>query len=162
MKELILGGARSGKSALAQQRAEQSGLPVIYVATARILDDEMTARVALHQDARPEDWELIEEPLFLANVLNDYADPNQCLLIDCLTLWLSNLLAEGDESLESQKYRLLTILPEMPGHIILVSNEVGQGIVPANPLSRRFRDEAGRLHQELASSDVVHPSNRSR
>jgi adenosylcobinamide kinase/adenosylcobinamide-phosphate guanylyltransferase len=135
---------------LAQQRAEDGGLPVMYVATARILDDEMAARIALHQDGRPESWALIEEPLSLANVLNDYAGPNQCLLIDCLTLWLSNLLAEGGDTLEFQKRALLTTLPEMPGHIILVSNETGLGIVPADPLSRHFRDEAGRLHQELA------------
>lgn len=150
MKELVLGGARSGKSALAQRRAEHSGLAVTYIATAQVLDEEMAARIARHHHHRPASWKLVETPLALAWSLQDNAAPTRCLLVDCLTLWLSNLLTEGDEYLAQQKQALLEILPTLPGHIILVSNEVGQGIVPDNPLARRFRDEAGMLHQQLA------------
>ena len=150
MRELILGGACSGKSDLAQQRAEQSGLRVTYIATAQPLDEEMAARIARHRQARPTCWSLVETPLTLALALHDNAAADRCLLVDCLTLWLTNLLAEGEEHLEREQQALLTILPTLPGYIILVSNEVGQGIVPANPLARRFRDEAGRLHQQVA------------
>jgi adenosylcobinamide kinase/adenosylcobinamide-phosphate guanylyltransferase len=150
MKELILGGARSGKSALAQQRAEQSGLKVTYIATARVLDEEMAARIARHRQVRPAAWKLVEEPLALARTLQASAAADRCLLVDCLTLWLSNLLAASEARLAVEKHALLEILPMLPGYLILVSNEVGQGIVPANPLARRFRDEAGWLHQALA------------
>jgi adenosylcobinamide kinase/adenosylcobinamide-phosphate guanylyltransferase len=150
MKELILGGARSGKSALAQQRAKAGGLAVTYIATARALDREMAERVARHREARPAGWEVLEIPVALAAGLSDNARPDRCLLVDCLTLWLSNLLGAGDEQMAQEKEALLRVLPELPGHIVLVSNEVGQGIVPANELARRFRDEAGWLHQALA------------
>jgi adenosylcobinamide kinase/adenosylcobinamide-phosphate guanylyltransferase len=150
MKELILGGARSGKSIFAQRRATASGLNVIYLATAQAGDAEMAERIARHRAERPSDWGLVEEPLALATVLRTHAAPNCCLLVDCLTLWLSNLLAAGDDALATETNALLTTLPTLPGHILLVSNEVGQGIVPANPLARRFRDEAGRLHQAVA------------
>lgn len=151
MQELILGGARSGKSALAQQRAGQSRLAVTYIATARALDEEMAARIARHRSARPAAWTLVEEPLRLAATLQAHAAAERCLLVDCLTLWLSNLLAEGEARLALEKQALLETLPGLPGHIILVSNEVGQGIVPGNALARRFCDEAGRLHQALAA-----------
>jgi adenosylcobinamide kinase/adenosylcobinamide-phosphate guanylyltransferase len=150
MRELILGGACSGKSDLAQQRAEQSGLRVTYIATAQPLDEEMAVRIARHRHARPACWSLVETPLTLALALRDNAATDRCLLVDCLTLWLTNLLAAGAEHLEREKHALLAVLPVLPGHLILVSNEVGQGIVPVNPLARRFRDEAGRLHQEVA------------
>jgi adenosylcobinamide kinase/adenosylcobinamide-phosphate guanylyltransferase len=150
MKELILGGARSGKSAFAQRRASASGLNVIYLATAQAGDPEMTERIARHRAERPGGWDLIEEPLALAAALRSHATPDRCLLVDCLTLWLSNLLAAGDEALAAETRALLAALPTLPGHLLLVSNEVGQGIVPANPLARRFRDEAGRLHQAVA------------
>jgi adenosylcobinamide kinase/adenosylcobinamide-phosphate guanylyltransferase len=150
MKELILGGARSGKSACAEQRAVASGLAIVYVATAQALDAEMAERIARHQQSRPADWTLVEEPLALARTLRAQAAPERCLLVDCLTLWLSNLLAAGDTRLEQERGALLEALPRLPGHLIFVSNEVGQGIVPAHPPARRFRDEAGRLHQELA------------
>lgn len=150
MKELILGGARSGKSALAQHHALQSGLKVIYIATATAMDEEMTARIARHRKERPSAWKLAEEPLTLANTLQENAAPDHCLIVDCLTLWLSNLLAAEEIRLEVEKQALLSILPELSGDVILVSNEVGQGIVPANPLARRFRDEAGWLHQAVA------------
>ncbi len=150
MRALILGGARSGKSHLAQQRAEASGLAVTYIATAQVLDGEMAERVARHRDARPSGWGLREVPLALAATLEELAAPAHCLLVDCLTLWLSNLLAAGDNQLELEKRALLQALPRLPGDILLVSNEVGQGIVPANALARRFRDEAGGLHQAVA------------
>lgn len=150
MKEFILGGARSGKSAFAQQQAIASGLDVFYLATAQAGDAEMVERIARHRMERPADWGLVEEPLALAAALRAHAHPNRCLLIDCLTLWLSNLLAAGDDRLTVEIDALLDTLPTLPGHILLVSNEVGQGIVPANPLARRFRDEAGRLHQKIA------------
>ena len=150
MKEFILGGARSGKSAFAQRRAAASGLNVIYLATAQAGDAEMAERIARHRAERPKDWGLVEEPLALAAALRTHAAPNRCLLVDCLTLWLSNLLAVGDNALAAETQNLLAALPTLPGHLLLVSNEVGQGIVPAHPLARRFRDEAGRLHQTVA------------
>ncbi len=151
MKEFILGGARSGKSAFAQRRALDSGLNVIYLATAQAGDAEMVERIARHRAERPADWGLVEEPLALADALKAHATPDRCLLVDCLTLWLSNLLVAGDERLATETQNLLDILPALPGQVLLVSNEVGQGIVPTNPLARRFRDEAGRLHQAVAS-----------
>lgn len=150
MHQLILGGARSGKSRLAEKLAGDSGLPVIYIATSQPLDGEMNARVALHRQRRPDHWGLIEEPVELARVLRENAAPGRCLLVDCLTLWLSNLLAAGDHRLSTETEALLDVLPALPGRVLLVSNEVGQGIVPTNPLARRFRDEAGRLHQAVA------------
>jgi len=150
MKELILGGARSGKSTLAQRHARQSELKVIYIATAAAMDEEMTARIARHRKERPNDWKLAEEPLALANTLQENAAPDHCLIVDCLTQWLSNLLAAEKNCLEIEKQALLSTLPELSGDVILVSNEVGQGIVPTNPLARRFRDEAGWLHQAVA------------
>jgi len=150
MKELILGGARCGKSRLAEQRAIDCALPVTYIATATAGDAEMAARIAHHQSQRPADWALVEEPLLLASVLQQHAAAGHCLLVDCLTLWLSNLLHAGEHSLHQQVPLLLQILPQLPGRILLVSNEVGMGIVPAGELSRRFVDEAGRLHQQLA------------
>ena len=151
MKELILGGIRSGKSRLAEQRALASGLPVTVVATATADDAEMQARIRLHQERRPPAWTLVEEPLALAAALRAHAAPGRCLLVDCLTLWLTNLLCAQDEArLRSELDALLATLPGLPGQIILVGNETGMGIIPLGELSRRFCDEAGRLHQELA------------
>lgn len=151
MKELIIGGARSGKSAFAQRKALESGLQVTYIATAQSGDGEMAERIAHHRADRPPSWKLVEEPLWLAKSLTAHATSGHCLLVDCLTLWLSNLLATGDGALDREIRHLLAVLPELPGQTLLVSNEVGQGIVPANPLARRFRDEAGRLHQRIAT-----------
>lgn len=150
MKELILGGARSGKSAFAQRRATTTGLNVIYLATAQAGDAEMAERITRHRAERPADWGLVEEPLALASTLQAHAAADRCLLVDCLTLWLGNLLAAGEDRLDTERRALLDTLPQLPGQILLVSNEVGQGIVPINPLARRFRDEAGQLHQALA------------
>lgn len=152
MKTLILGGARSGKSRHAEQLAHASGLKVCYIATAEIWDAEMAARIAQHQSDRPSHWRTLETPLELAQTMQAHADDDTCLLVDCLTLWLSNLmLADDAEMLERERRALLDTLPTLQGRIIFVSNEVGLGIVPDNPLARRFRDEAGRLNQHLAT-----------
>ena len=151
MRELILGGARSGKSALAEQHATDSGLDVVYIATAEAGDGEMSERIAHHRARRPDHWLCLEEPLQLAATLQRQAAENRCLLVDCLTLWLSNLLAAGDEVFEHERKALLGQLPKLPGRIIFVSNEVGLGIVPMGELTRRFCDESGRLHQAIAS-----------
>lgn len=153
MIELILGGARSGKSAFAERRAVESGLPVTYIATATALDEEMAARIAAHRSRRPADWRVVEEPKSLAAVLRDEAGSGKCVVVDCLTLWLSNLLASLDPADESrfqqERTALLDAVPGLQGHVILVGNEVGMGIVPMGELCRRFCDEAGRLHQDL-------------
>lgn len=164
MKALILGGARSGKSLLAEQQAIATGLQVVYLATAQALDGEMARRVAHHRERRPADWGCIEETLYLADRLRDIARPDTCILVDCLTLWLSNLLfagqaaaqAEAGEAIACPLFReqtqaLIDALPGLPGQIILVSNEVGWGIVPMHPVSRLFADEQGRLNQRVAA-----------
>lgn len=151
MKELIFGGARSGKSGLAEQRARESGLHVTFVATGAPDDAEMAERIRRHRAKRPADWGLVEEPLTLAAALRAHAAPDRCLLVDCLTLWLSNLLhADDAQCFARERQALLDALPALPGHVILVSNEVGFGVVPMGELTRRFCDEAGRLHQDLA------------
>ena len=149
--ELILGGARSGKSRLAEQLASASGLEVVYIATSQPLDDEMRQRIQHHRQSRPAYWQTIEEPLALAGVLQQQAASGRCLLVDCLTLWLTNLLLHDDgQRLEQERRQLLNTLGSLPGHIILVSNETGMGVVPMGELSRRYVDEAGWLHQALA------------
>ena len=151
MKQLILGGVRSGKSALAQQRAQDSNLSVIYIATAIAGDAEMAERITRHQTDRPDDWRLIEAPVDLAGTLSEVAAEDVCILVDCLTLWLSNLLNADNKALfQQQRQALLDVLPQLPGEIIFVSNEVNMGVVPMGELSRRFCDEAGWLHQALA------------
>ncbi|MCY1288317.1 Cobinamide kinase / cobinamide phosphate guanyltransferase [compost metagenome] len=151
MLELILGGARSGKSRLAERLARESGLAVTYIATAQAGDGEMAARIAEHRRRRPAEWDSREEPLALAAMLEELAAPDRCLLVDCLTLWLTNLLLHEDGArLDSERDALLATLPQLPGRIILVSNETGLGVVPLGELSRRYVDEAGWLHQALA------------
>lgn len=151
MLNLILGGARSGKSRLAEQRAQASGLAVTYIATSEPLDGEMNARVQLHRERRPAEWALIEEPLALASVLRAHAAADRCLLVDCLTLWLTNLLMLEDTArLAAERDALLECLDQLPGEIILVSNETGLGVVPLGELTRRYVDEAGWLHQSVA------------
>lgn len=151
MRELILGGVRSGKSRLAEQHATASGLQVVYVATAQVRDEEMQRRVAEHQARRPGGWQLVEAGQDLAGVLQREAAAQRCVLLDCVTLWLTQLLCDASESeLRREIAALLEVLPGLPGHIILVSNETNMGIVPMGELSRRYCDEAGRLHQQLA------------
>ncbi|ACC56998.1 TPA: bifunctional adenosylcobinamide kinase/adenosylcobinamide-phosphate guanylyltransferase [Acinetobacter baumannii] len=150
MLQLILGGARSGKSRLAEQTAISMQLAVTYVATAQALDPEMQSRIAHHQNQRPAHWSLVEEPLFLAKTLQKIDRPNQIILVDCLTLWLTNLLLLEDQNIQQfECEQLLKILPTLESEVILVSNETGLGVVPLGEISRRFVDEAGRLHQAL-------------
>lgn len=152
MIELVLGGARSGKSAYAQQLAIDSGLSVKYIATATGDDSEMQERIRRHQQDRPVTWQTIEEPVSLANILQKHASNDHCLLVDCLTLWLSNLLClEDEKKIRLELKALLELVEQLPGHIIFVSNETGLGIIPMGELSRRYCDEAGLLHQRLAS-----------
>ncbi|MBD0242985.1 bifunctional adenosylcobinamide kinase/adenosylcobinamide-phosphate guanylyltransferase [Acinetobacter baumannii] len=150
MLQLILGGARSGKSRLAEQTAISMQLAVTYVATAQALDPEMQSRIVHHQNQRPAHWSLVEEPLFLAKTLQKIDRPNQIILVDCLTLWLTNLLLLEDQNIQQfECEQLLRVLPTLQSEIILVSNETGLGVVPLGEISRRFVDEAGRLHQAL-------------
>lgn len=152
MLELILGGARSGKSQLAERLARRSGLECIYIATATAGDVEMAERIRLHRAQRSGFACTVEEPVELARVLIEQMRPQRCLLVDCLTLWLTNLLLADDATLFArERARLLDVLQRIDGHVLLVSNEVGLGIVPMDPLSRRFVDESGRLHQEIAA-----------
>jgi len=151
MKRLILGGVRSGKSRMAEQFAQETGLPVTYIATATAQDDAMQNRINHHQANRPATWRLIEESYCLATTLEEAASADHCLIVDCLTLWLTNLLLLNDDTrLKKELWALQNLLPDLPGEIILVSNETGLGIVPMGELNRRFCDEAGFLHQQLA------------
>ncbi len=154
MKELILGGVRSGKSRLAEQAAIDSGLAVTYIATATLhgsSDSEMSHRITQHKSRRPVSWTLVEEPYALAKTVEQHASSTSCLLVDCLTLWLTNLLISEDlHQFKKERDAFIEIFPKLPGHIILVSNETNMGIIPMDKLSRKFCDEAGRLHQMLA------------
>ncbi|MCQ4235884.1 bifunctional adenosylcobinamide kinase/adenosylcobinamide-phosphate guanylyltransferase [Pseudomonas stutzeri] len=151
MLELILGGARSGKSRLAERLAADSDLAVTYIATSQALDGEMAARIVHHRQRRPAHWALVEEPLQLARVLREQAGAQRCLLVDCLTLWLTNLLMLEDPArLAEERDAFLECLGELPGRVILVSNETGLGVVPLGELTRRYVDEAGWLHQAVA------------
>lgn len=150
MKHLILGGTRSGKSNFAESTAVATDKKLVYIATAQALDEEMRVRIMHHQSSRIDQWITVEEPLTLASSLQQHSTENTCILVDCLTLWLTNILLASEEVFQREHAALLEILPQLAGDIIFVSNEVGMGIVAADPLSRRFVDEAGRLHQALA------------
>ncbi|MGO1071181.1 bifunctional adenosylcobinamide kinase/adenosylcobinamide-phosphate guanylyltransferase [Lysobacter sp. CA199] len=152
MHSLILGGARSGKSALAERMASAFD-DVVYIATAQALDTEMSERIAHHRQRRPAAWGCVEEPFALADALRRHAAPGRCVLVDCLTLWLSNLLGLEDvEVWERERRALFSTLAGVDGSVLLVSNEVGLGVVPMGALTRRYVDEAGRLHQALGQS----------
>lgn len=160
--ELILGGARSGKSRLAEARAAADGRPVTVIATAEALDAEMALRIARHRADRPREWTTLEAPRGLAATLQREARADRCLLVDCLTLWLANLMGGVEDqpephdlahlpALAEEREALVDTLPRLPGRILLVANEVGLGLVPETPLGRLFRDEAGRLNQQVAA-----------
>lgn len=150
----VLGGARSGKSrhaqAMAEAAASQAGGALIYVATAQAFDGEMTDRIARHRADRDARWQTLEAPLELAEALAAADRPGAVILVDCLTLWLSNLLL-ADADIDAAADTLLSRIATLTAKIILVSNEVGLGIVPDNALARRFRDAAGLLHQRIAA-----------
>ncbi|MEO8296515.1 MAG: bifunctional adenosylcobinamide kinase/adenosylcobinamide-phosphate guanylyltransferase [Burkholderiales bacterium] len=162
----MLGGARSGKSALAERlalaRQAEAGLAVVAIVTAEARDAEMQQRIRAHQASRPAGWRTVEAPLALADALRAQAAPGRLLLVDCLTLWLSNLLLlepmAGDTSpwplparYLRERRQLLDTVATLPGELILIGNEVGHGIVPIGALNRVFVDENGRLHQDLAA-----------
>lgn len=152
---LILGGARSGKSAYAEQLASASKLAVTYIATAQIYDDEFAKRVAHHQARRPTDWQIIETPFNLAATLETHAKDNTCVIVDCLTLWLAQCICPDCETPENVSWQqertaLLSVLPTLKGTVLLVSNEVGMGIVPLGEINRQFQDEQGRINQAVA------------
>lgn len=152
---LVIGGARSGKSRFAEDLAltlcVERAITPYYVATCEIRDAEMQARVQCHRDRRDTRWITLEEPLELAEIIDREARPGRVLLIDCLTLWLSNQL-EQKATISTLTKTLQAALKKSAGPVILVTNEVGQGIVPANKLARSFRDEAGLLNQALAET----------
>jgi adenosylcobinamide kinase/adenosylcobinamide-phosphate guanylyltransferase len=163
-RTLVFGGARSGKSALAERLARDAGKEVVYLATSHAGDAEMAARIAHHRTRRPADWQTVEEPTALAATLRTLCAPGRILLVDCLTLWLTNLmfgaLPEYPEVgpidlpplFAEERAALLTWLGEPPvGDVVFVSNEVGMGIVPYGAVSRAFVDEAGRLNQDVAA-----------
>jgi adenosylcobinamide kinase/adenosylcobinamide-phosphate guanylyltransferase len=154
---LVLGGARSGKSRYAQQLAERQWARPVYLATAEITDDEMAERIAQHRAARGARWQGIEEPLDLAGALERAAAQGDGVLVECLTVWLGNVLVkEGAGGVAARQQVLLETLRRRRCDVLLVSNEVGLGIVPEYPLGRQFRDLAGWLHQALAAeADAV-------
>ena len=145
---LVLGGARSGKSTFAESLARCHGQQV-YIATAERVDDEMAHRIEVHRRQRGADWRTVEAPIDLAEAIRQESTPNICLLVDCLTVWLGNLMYYGRE-IDTAQDALLDALTEVSGPAILVANEVGLGIVPDNAAARTFRDYAGRLNQAVA------------
>jgi adenosylcobinamide kinase/adenosylcobinamide-phosphate guanylyltransferase len=162
---LILGGVRSGKSRHAETLVESQPGACLYLATAEAGDAEMSERIARHRARRGPRWETVEEPLELVAALDGVAGPGRAVLVDCLTLWLTNLLAAGREP-AGETARLAAWLESPPGPVVLVSNEVGLGVVPENALARAFIDHAGHLHQAvgevaqsvrlMAAGQVVH------
>jgi adenosylcobinamide kinase/adenosylcobinamide-phosphate guanylyltransferase len=153
---LILGGARSGKSAFAEKLALASGQPVTYIATAQVYDTEFGTRVDQHKTRRPAHWATVEQSFNLAEALQTHAKADTCIIVDCLTLWLAQCICpdcDRPEGLDWQHERntLLETLPKLEGTILLVSNEVGMGIVPLGEINRQFQDEQGRLNQAVAA-----------
>ncbi|HHA19277.1 MAG TPA: bifunctional adenosylcobinamide kinase/adenosylcobinamide-phosphate guanylyltransferase [Methylophaga sp.] len=156
MIELVIGGARSGKSAYAEKRANESGKKVIYIATAEAGDSEMQTRIDQHRQNRPQQWQTVEEPIKLADLIQQNSGSEFCLLVDCLTLWLTNILFDKQGEIqqtvfEKETSALYNSLSNYSGQIILVTNEVGLGIVAIDRMTRRFVDEAGILHQKIAA-----------
>lgn len=148
---LVLGGARSGKSRFAEGLATGSGLDRHYVATGRAYDDEMRERIAKHRADRGDGWTTHEEPVDLTGLLHRIDGPDRIVLVDCLTLWVTNLMM-AEEDVAGRSTELVEVVAGLSSRLILVSNEVGLGIVPENRMAREFRDHAGRLHQLVAQS----------
>jgi adenosylcobinamide kinase/adenosylcobinamide-phosphate guanylyltransferase len=150
----ITGGARSGKSAFAEKLANSLTGKRAYIATAQALDPEMAARIEKHRMDRGSVWDTYEEPLAVAELLRKLSGRYQVTLLDCLTLWLSNIIAhtDGDGVVASRSGELVAAIKDFGGSCIVVSNEVGLGIVPDNPLARKFRDFAGILNQKMAQA----------
>ncbi len=149
---LLTGGARSGKSALAVRRARRSGAPVVFVATGQARDEEMADRIRRHQQERPAGWTTVEAPLDLASAVAGLP-PGRTVLVDCLSLWVANLLERGDdeEAVTRQADGLARWAAAYPGTVIVVTNEVGMGIVPMHPVSRDYRDRLGRVNALVAA-----------
>lgn len=148
---LILGGARSGKSRFAEQVVLQSGLDPVYLATAEARDPEMAARIERHRESRDPRFQTLEAPLDLLWTLGREAGPGRAIVVDCLTLWLTNLMTAGRD-VESEADELAQGIANLPGIVVLVSNDVGSGVIPMNAMARAFVDHAGRLHQSLAAT----------
>jgi adenosylcobinamide kinase/adenosylcobinamide-phosphate guanylyltransferase len=148
---LVLGGARSGKSAYAENRAQAHPGEMIYIATAEVTDAEMAERIRHHQERRGTRWRTIEAPLELSGTLRKHDGPDSVILIDCITVWISNLMFH-DRAVEPSVADFCAALAQSKGRVIVVSNEVGFGIVPENALARRFRDFAGRANQAIATA----------
>ena len=149
MSCLVLGGARSGKSAYALDLAQRSGLAPVYLATATVWDEDMRLRVQRHRQERDGRWRTVEEPIELVTALARASAPDAVVLVDCLTLWLSNVML-ASRDVDAAAAGLIDALSGLPGPVVLVSNEVGSGIVPDNALARDFRDAQGRLNQAAA------------
>ena len=147
---MVLGGQRSGKSKYAEELIEAQG-EGLYLATAQVFDNEMKGRIDTHQQRRGDKWMTLEEPIQIANIILREAKPSQPILVDCLTLWLSNLMHEK-QNIEAETESLITALHKSQGSVVLVSNEVGQGIIPDNALARKFADCAGRMNQVIAEA----------
>ena len=153
---LVLGGARSGKSTMAERMA-RDGERVLFIATAEALDEAMQRRIAAHRRHRPERWDTLEEPIHVTRAVQPLVDRYDTFVLDCLTLWVSNLILQDEEAFDTEGAvletvgRLLDLIDAAGGRWILVSNEVGQGIVPASPLGREYRDVLGRVNQLVAS-----------
>lgn len=147
---LVLGGARSGKSAFAERLVAETGLSRHYVATGRAWDEEMRERIARHREDRGEGWQTHEEPVELVRRLEALDAPDTVILVDCLTLWVTNLMME-ERVLPDEFARLADHVRQARAELVIVSNEVGLGIVPENRMAREFRDHAGRLHQSIAA-----------
>jgi adenosylcobinamide kinase/adenosylcobinamide-phosphate guanylyltransferase len=154
-RALVLGGARSGKSSAAERLVKSAGAPAVYVATAQAWDDEMAERISRHREERGAGWDTVEAPLDLPGALRRADGEGRAILVDCLTLWLSNIMLAGRD-VEAEADALLATLPDLSARVAFVSNEVGMGIVPDTPLGRRFRDAQGRLNQRVAeAADLV-------
>lgn len=146
----LLGGARSGKSSYAEKLVEDSGLQPVYLATGRAFDEEMESRISIHRHRRGSEWQTVEEPLDLVGMLEKYARHDRFVLVDCLTLWITNLMM-AEQNIAAETKTLIAALRQLSGPVVFVSNEVGLGIVPENRMAREFRDHAGFLHQAVAS-----------